>query len=254
MFSFQSYANSYPGPKRSFNEDSYLVGTNIGISTELLARHGVLYAVADGVSGHAAGQVASKLAVTTLKDYYTQPNLSLPPLKRLENLFYEAHKKIATLASSNSLYKGMGTTLTVILLKEDQIYYGHVGDSRLYIVAADSGNPKQITRDHTLVARYLREGKLSVQEAEEEDNSILEQALGFSRDVQIDLDQLKINTGDYLILATDGLTKSVSTSKIKTIILNSQNAEDACKKLIRKADENGRRDDITVIVVEVMGE
>jgi len=254
LFSFQSYASSHTGLKRTSNEDNYLVGTEIGVSKDLLTQCGALYAVADGMSGHAAGQVASQIAVATLKEYYIQPNLSLPPLKRLEALFQDAHKKILTAARYNSLYKGMGTTLTAIVLKENQLYYAHIGDSRLYLIAGDTGNPRQITRDHTLVARYLREGKLSAQEAEDEDPSVLEQALGFNREVQVDVGQFEIKAGDYLILATDGLTKSLPPSKIKTVILNSRNAADACKKLTRRAIDNGGIDDITVIVIEVLEE
>lgn len=254
LLSFQSYVSSQPGPKRAFNEDSYLVGTELGIPKDLLMRCGVLYAVADGMSGHAAGQVASKLAVTTLKEYYTQPNFNLSPLNRLEALFQNAHERILATAQRNAAYKGMGTTLTAVILKEGWLYYGHVGDSRLYLITGATGRLEQITSDHTLVARYLREGKLSAQEAEEEDSSILEQALGFTRNVKIDLGQLAIKSGDYIILTTDGLTKSVSVSKMKSIVLNSRDAEEVCKKLVRKAIENGIMDDITVIVIEVMGD
>lgn len=253
MISFRGYASSHIGLKKPVNEDNYLVGTEIGIPSNLLRQQGVLCAVADGMSGHAAGKIASEIAIATLKEFYNQPYLRVSPLEGLETLFRNAHRKISTMARDNPLYKGMGTTLTAIVLKENQLCYGHVGDSRLYLITGDTGSTQQITRDHTLIAKYLQEGKLSAQEALDEDDNVLEQALGFNREIRIDLGQLEIRPGDYLILTTDGLTKSLPSSKIKMVILNSQNPEDACKKLIRRATENGRTDDITVIVIEVMG-
>lgn len=250
-YRFRSAAETDPGLRKTLNEDSFW-NRSAQIDPEILARLGAMYAVADGVSGHAGGEIASRIAIDTLRMYYVLPHVNIPREDRLRNVFLEAHRRIEEYAKKHPEYHGMGTTMTAMALHDGRMMYAHVGDSRLYLIRSASRDITQLTNDHTLVNRYIAEGKLTPEEAAEEDSNVLDQALGCVPRVRVETGgRDALAPGDFLLLCSDGLTDMVSDAKIRDIILGSPGIEDACHRLILKANQHGGKDNITVVLVAI---
>jgi len=251
-YSFRSSAETDIGLRKTSNEDSLWNHAEKYVDTATLKRLGAIYAVADGVSGHVGGDVASKIAIDTLRMYYVLPHVNIPPEDRLRNVFLEAHRRIEEYAREHPEYRGMGTTLTTLVLRENHLYYAHVGDSRLYFIQPNSREIRQLTKDHSLVNRYIEEGKLTPEEAAEEDSNVLDQALGCVPKIRIEMgEREQLVPGDMFLLCSDGLSDLVTDAKIRDIVLGSPSLEDACHRLILKANQQGGRDNITVVVVAI---
>ena len=249
---FRSSAETDAGLRKTTNEDCFWNRSATQIDPNLLARLGAIYAVADGVSGHAGGEVASRIAIDTLRMYYVLPHVSIPLEDRLRNVFLEAHRRIEEYAKKHPEYHGMGTTLTACALHDGRMIYAHVGDSRLYLIRSESREIRQLTRDHTLVNRYIAEGKLTPEEAAEEDSNVLDQALGCVPRLRVESGEYAdLAPGDFLLLCSDGLTDMVSDAKIRDIVLGSPGIEDACHRLILKANQAGGKDNVTVVLVAI---
>lgn len=249
-FMYRSTGETNPGLQKTVNEDSYFDISQLHIEEDLLLRLGYLYAVADGVSGQAGGEIASQIAIETLRMYYVLPHVDIAPVDRLRNVFFEAHRRIEEYAEEHLEFRGMGTTLTTMVLKENSLYYGHVGDTRLYVIRNGTQQIEQLTEDHSLVAKFVREGKLTPEEAAEEDSNVLEQALGCVPKIRIDTGHYSsLHQGDILLMSSDGLTDLVSDVKIREIVLSSPSLEDACHRLVMKANQHGGKDNITVVLV-----
>jgi serine/threonine protein phosphatase PrpC len=247
---YRSAAATDPGLQKAVNEDCYFDSAQLALHADLLQRLGFLYAVADGVSGQVGGEIASKIAIDTLRMYYVLPHVEIPPLDRLRNVFLEAHRRISAYAQEYPAYRGMGTTLTAMVLKNGSVYYGHVGDSRLYLIRNATHRMEQLTEDHSLVNKFVKEGKLTPEEAAEEDRNVLEQALGCVPHIHIDAgEDDALQPGDILLLASDGLTDMISDAKIRDVVLSSPSLAEASRRLITKANQHGGRDNITVILV-----
>ncbi|PIE32129.1 serine/threonine protein phosphatase [candidate division KSB3 bacterium] len=252
QYIYRSSANTDPGLRKSTNEDSYLDCSHANFATETLEHLGYLYAVADGVSGQEGGEIASHIATDTLRMYYVLPHVAIPPDDRLRNVFLEAHQRIEEQARRHPQYRGMGTTLTTAVFSNDVLYYGHVGDSRLYVIDSRARTIEQLTKDHTLVNRYVEEGKLTPEEAAQEDSNVLSQALGCVPRIQIDAGEYtNIQAGDFVLICSDGLSDLVSDAKIRDIVLGSPSLDDACRRLIQKANQSGGKDNITVVLVAI---
>jgi protein phosphatase len=251
-YTYRSTAETDPGLRKTVNEDYFLEHPQPQVDKEALQHLGHLYAVADGVSGQAGGDIASKIAVDTLRMYYVLPQVTISPEDRLRNVFLEAHRRIEEYAQHYPEYHGMGTTLTSIVLRDGVLYYGHVGDSRLYLIRSETQQIKQLTEDHSLVAKFVREGKLTPEEAAEEDTNVLEQALGCVPKIHVDVGEYtELQRGDLLLLCSDGLSDLVSDAKIRDIVLSAPSLDDACHRLVMKANQNGGKDNITVVLVAV---
>ncbi len=249
---YRSSAETDTGLRKTSNEDGFWNQAAQYVDAAILKRLGTVYAVADGVSGHVGGDVASQIAIDTLRMYYVLPHVNIPPEDRLRNVFLEAHRRIEDYAKEHLEYHGMGTTLTTIVLQENHLYYAHVGDSRLYLIQSASREIRQITKDHSLVNRYIEEGKLTPEEAAEEDRNVLDQALGCVPKIRIEIGEREaLAPGDVLLLCSDGLSDLVSDAKIRDIVLGSPSLEDACHRLILKANQQGGRDNITVVLVTI---
>lgn len=222
------------GKVRQRNEDSYCV-----------CEH--LFAVADGLGGHLAGEVASKLAIEELVKALS--GKQLVDLKELEEVFQKANEAICQLANANPQYQGMGTTLTAAHIWQDRIILGHVGDSRAYLFRA--GELIQLTRDHSLPAELYRQGELSEEEAETHpQRHVLTQALGVASEIDVDTSQLGFGAGDLLLLCTDGLHGKVSKSQIEEILKEAADPQQAADRLVEAALLAGGQDNITVIVIQ----
>ncbi|PID56687.1 serine/threonine protein phosphatase [candidate division KSB3 bacterium] len=239
-----------PGLRKTLNEDSFWLCSDKQIDPEVLDGLGSVYAVADGVSGKEGGELASGIAINTFGMYYVLPHVAIPPEDRLRNVFLEAHRRIEEYAELHPHYRGMGTTLTAAVLKGNMLYYGHVGDSRLYLIRSGSRSIQQLSKDHTLVNKFIEEGKLTTEEAAQEDSNVLSQALGAVPKIHVETGEYgPLEAGDLLLLCSDGLSDLVADAKIRDIILGSPGLDDACRRLIAKANQNGGQDNITVVLI-----
>jgi protein phosphatase len=224
------------GLVRKANEDSYLC---------CLRRQ--LFVVADGMGGHAAGEVASKLAIQTIN---TRLNYNLSNISGdLYQAVLEANTKIYEFSQEKTEYTGMGTTLTAMVIDHGKAFIAHVGDSRAYLIR--DGKINLLTKDHSLVSELIRCGQLSIEDAENHPQKhMLTRALGTGPIVQVDFLEYAVYPDDYLVLCTDGLTNLVTEEMIKNVIIN-HDIKTGTVKLIDMALQQGGHDNITVIIVRI---
>ncbi len=218
------------GRQRTTNEDSYFA-------------RGPLYAVADGMGGAQAGEVASRIAAEAFEP---AERGSEAPEAFLRSVVQSANRQIHSLSQHDSSRSGMGTTLTAALLEGDEISIGHVGDSRAYRFR--EGELKLLTSDHSLVEELRRQGRLTEQEAEDHpQRSIITRALGPESEVEVDTLTASARPGDIYLICSDGLTTMVKDPKVREILAESSSLDEATTWLVNEANEAGGRDNITVI-------
>jgi len=231
-----SYAGaSDTGRKRRRNEDSYVIAPP-------------LFAVADGMGGAQAGEIASRLAAAALED--TDPGSMSGP-ERVESLIQEANRRVHERAIADPSTSGMGTTMTVALVEGRNVTFGHVGDSRAYRYR--DGEIEQITEDHSLVNELLKSGKLSPDEAgTHPQRSVITRAVGTDPDVDVDSFTLEAEVGDVFLICSDGLTDMVDDEDIRSVLEKFRNDLDrATKSLVSAANRGGGEDNITVVAFEI---
>ena len=226
------------GIRRTNNEDSYYIDPE---------RRFCL--VADGMGGHAGGQEASRLASEKIRAYleeYWEADIGSDSL--LEAALYHANQSIVEEQANYPQWEGMGTTAVVLLFRQGNVWYGHVGDSRLYLLR--DNQLKQITQDHTWIARAVKIGEISPQQAKSDPRRhILFQCLGRKELPRVEIDLVALKTGDRLLLCSDGLTEEVSAADIKQLLQSDASNEQIAAELIEAAKQNGGSDNITVIVI-----
>jgi PPM family protein phosphatase len=231
---------THPGRKRRHNEDSYV-------------HEPPLFAIADGMGGAKAGEVASGLAVDALR---LRPDVSGDGEAYVVDLIQEANRRVYDRAHEDAAASGMGTTMTVALVDAEhaRVVFGHVGDSRAYRIRDDE--LEQLTDDHSLVGELIRSGKLTREEAEvHPQRSVITRALGTDPNVDVDTFAVATEPGDIFLLCSDGLSGMVSDQAILKIVReNRRNLSEAAKALIAAANRGGGDDNITVVVFEVDGE
>ena len=242
-------AKSDLGLKRKVNEDSFLADENIG-----------LFMVLDGIGGHLAGEVASKLGLNTIKKNVIR-SIKNKPLADNQNLSREvqilneslmlANQVIYEAANSQPEYFGMGTTVASLLLGRENIAIAHVGDSRIYLIRENS--IERLTEDHSLVMEQFKRGIISAQEAEKSEmKNIITRALGAEELLTPTVDELIPFNNDLFLICSDGLTDLVTDDELLEIILKSRHVLDqAAQNLIDKANEKGGKDNITAILVNI---
>lgn len=239
---------THPGRERSRNEDSYLVKTGKDLS---------IFAVADGMGGHVAGDVASALAIGVLERYWDEVSPgSLPPRDRfagiIKNLIIKANNLILEEAARDSSKSGMGTTLTAGLLCGRSLTIGHIGDSRAYLVSKEALT--MLTEDHSLLEQLIQAGRISPEEAEgHPKRHILVRALGTSADVKVDLIDVELNEGAALLFCSDGLTSMVRDEEIHRAALDHPDPLPAAQALVKLANKRGGCDNITVVYATEIG-
>ena len=229
-----SSAESNVGRKRRHNEDNFVAAPPV-------------FAVADGMGGAQAGEVASELAATTVTEANLDP--SSPGEERVVALIKAANLRVHQRAATDPSASGMGTTMTVAILQADgKVAIGHVGDSRAYRLRDDQ--LEQLTDDHSLVAELVRRGELSPQEAAiHPQRSVITRALGTEADVDVDVFTVETRDGDVFLLCSDGLTTMVDAGTIERIlILNRGRLDAATHALIKAANDRGGDDNITAIL------
>jgi protein phosphatase len=226
------------GRKRRHNEDAFVVEPP-------------LFAVADGMGGAQAGELASSLAAAALKDSQ-EPGGGGE--ERVDELIQQANRRVYERQSQDAAASGMGTTMTVALVEDGRVAIGHVGDSRAYLVR--DGKLEQLTEDHSLVAELVRSGKLSPEEAESHpQRSVITRALGTDPDVDVDTFSVETKPGDLFLICSDGLTTMVDDETILTEVARNRNdLKSAAKALVRAANKGGGEDNITVVFFEIGGE
>ena len=211
-----------------------------------------LIAVADGMGGHNAGEVASQLAVTMLQERSSAP---IADIGELVDLVTEINQAIYREATTNSGQRGMGTTLTVAaLVPHDSVPHvliANVGDSRTYLLR--DGELRQITVDHSYVQELVHEGVLSPEEARQHPRrNIVTRALGIDAHVMVDSWTIPVMPGDRFLLCSDGLVDEVSVDDVSALLRNSNDPKKVAQTLVNKAKESGGRDNITAAVLDVL--
>jgi serine/threonine protein phosphatase PrpC len=235
------------GCQRENNEDSYLYWEPAG--DEEFRRKGRLAVIADGMGGHEGGLEASRLAVETVREVYDQGFRDDPQAALLES-FAAAHARIRDYAEQHPAFQGMGTTCTAVVLRGRQLYFAHVGDSRLYLVRG--AHILRLTRDHSYVGRLVESGLVRAEDAEKHpQRHILTAALGAGMEVAVDgADQaLILQDGDDLLLCTDGLWSVVTEEELETAVRNPP--AQCCAALVKLARQRGGPDNITVQVLRL---
>jgi len=253
MMRITSAVASHPGLRREENEDSYCVRPDLG-----------LYLVADGMGGHAAGEVASKLAVDAIEAFVADtrtadanrtwpfpfdPSISLDA-NRLTAAFRLANRRIGTAMDGNESLRGMATTAAAVLFGSEQPVIAHVGDSRVYLWRG--GELRQITDDHSWVSEQMRAGVLTEADARQHPwRNVVTRALAGGDDPEVDVRAFDVHAGDQLLVCSDGLSSVVPKAGLERILAAQSNLTDACHALIAAANDAGGPDNITVAMLHV---
>ena len=232
-----SHGKTSVGMKRTGNEDSFYHDDTIG-----------LYIVADGMGGHNAGEVASNIAVKSIKEHILKQEVLNE--SSLSDAIYIANGNIFKQAKRNTQYSGMGTTVTSMLIKNADATLCHVGDSRAYLLS--EGKLVQLTEDHTYVNEQYRNGFISYEQMGTHTmRNVLTRSLGFSEYVKVDSQKIVIHPGNRFILCSDGLTHMVKDDIISELV-SMPDIYHAASTLIDVANANGGDDNITVIIIDVI--
>lgn len=240
---------THVGRQRQHNEDTFLVELEAG-----------LFLVADGMGGHAAGEIASRIAVEAISEFIlhtaeeegTWPHAYDERLKRSTNRLMAALKlantRVLEAMRKDARLRGMGTTVVASMVDGDTISFAHVGDSRAYMVREEQLS--RITNDHSWVFEQVQAGMLTEEEAERHPlRNVITRALGGALTVTPDASEIIVRSGDIYLLCSDGLTGMVPEEEILRVLTSEPDLEAACATLIEKANENGGYDNITAILV-----
>ncbi|MCR4923630.1 MAG: Stp1/IreP family PP2C-type Ser/Thr phosphatase [Lachnospiraceae bacterium] len=206
-----------------------------------------IFVVADGMGGHSAGDYASACTVKTI-EREVMLSEDKEPVRILKNAIETANDEVFNKAVSDPKYKGMGTTTVCGTIYKDVLYVANVGDSRLYLI---NDMMNQITKDHSLVEEMVRAGELEEEEARNHpDKNIITRAIGVTGKLDIDFFEVDLRKGDLILLCSDGLTNMVGDDDILRIVRESGSIDESVEELIKVANRNGGKDNITVVIVD----
>lgn len=238
----RAYAATDVGRIREVNQDY------IFCSMEPVGKLPNLFLVADGMGGHKAGDLASRYTVETLIDSI-KSSVSDNPITIINDAIVEANNRLLEKAAESEQYSGMGTTLVVCTIIGESMYVANVGDSRLYLY---DGRLSQITRDHSLVAEMVALGKLGRDEARRhEKKNVITRAIGGAKEVMADFFEAELTAGNRIIMCSDGLTNMVEDEEIEQVLASDIPIEDKTKQLLGRANDNGGKDNIAVVIIEL---
>lgn len=227
------------GLVRALNEDSLCI-----------SEQDSFFAVADGMGGHRAGEVASKLTLQLLKSELDKRLSSGEKAEQaLVNSIKEANRSLYEMSVKNSEWQGMGTTVTACLKQDEQILIGQVGDSRAYLLRDNTIS--QLTEDHSLVQELVRSGSITDEEAfSHPQRNVLTRAIGIGLVLDVDLYHLSVLPGDQILLCTDGLTRYMRQDDLLIAVNAAPDLDSAVKDLLKAATHSGGADNITIILIE----
>lgn len=234
------------GKIREVNQDSYYCCNKNDMA---------LFIVADGMGGHKAGEIASKMAIDSIKKSFEDnsvlvKNGQILPTELIIRSLKNANVMILEKSKTDESCDGMGTTITLAYIYNNKIHIGHIGDSRAYLCR--NNKLTQLTEDHSLVAELVKNGTISKEEAKfHPQKNIITRALGTDEDVDVDIIIKDIDKDDIYLLCTDGLTNMVNDDLIKNIILSSNNVQHICERLVYTANEAGGIDNSTAIIIKI---
>ena len=236
-------AKTDKGNVRDSNQDAYAVGE---FSDEV-----VWSVVCDGMGGAAGGNIASALAVKVISDKinasYRNQMRDSSIKNMLDSALTAANIEVFDFAEAQPDVRGMGTTVVCAIVRDNQAYIVHAGDSRAYVI--NNGNIRQITTDHSMVQDLLLRGKITPEEAEHHPNkNIITRAVGVNKAIEIDFEQIDLEDDDTLLICTDGLSNYVSNDEMLELMSDGKHYAFA-DRLVKKANENGGGDNITVVVI-----
>lgn len=213
-----------------------------------------LFIIADGMGGHKAGEIASNLAVEIISKNFNS-DLNLGDFgeecikKKIFNSIDEANNKIYNKAKSEEKCSGMGTTVTLAYVTDKNLYIGHVGDSRAYVLS--NNKLSQVTEDHSLVEELIKNGSISREEAKyHPQRNIITRAVGTGEKIDIDIIIIPKEETKLFLLCTDGLTNMLDDNEIEEFLINSKNVQRTCEDLVELSNDRGGYDNITVIAVK----
>ncbi|HJT38054.1 MAG TPA: Stp1/IreP family PP2C-type Ser/Thr phosphatase [Actinomycetota bacterium] len=223
------------GRVRERNEDACFAGEHV-------------FAVADGLGGHRAGEVASDLALGSVRALdAVEPRVAA---KGVADAVRKGNRAVHDRAETDDSLRGMGTTMTAVVIAGNTAHIAHVGDSRCYLIRG--GQITQLSRDHTLVARMVSEGRLTPEQAEAHpQRSVLTRALGADKEVDVDESRITMVDGDRLLLCSDGLTGMLGNDEIRDYVADGSDLDEICRRLVDAANDHGGQDNITVVVVDI---
>jgi len=240
------------GCVRGNNEDNFGYDSRYGI-----------FVVCDGMGGQAAGEVASKMAVDALLQYFRDPAnspaagnsrlITAAPVsaKSLADAINQANQTIYQAGQEKLGRSGMGSTIVAALVRGHSLAIGHVGDSRIYLIR--QGSIQQLTQDHSLVMEQVRLGYITREQAEKSElQNVILRALGTEKEVQPDVEDLVAVPGDVLLMTSDGLTRHVRDEEILAIVSSSRSLDQACSALVEAAKDRGGDDNITCLLIRVV--
>lgn len=237
---------SHRGMVRKTNEDYYYISAH--------QKNQKLAIVADGMGGHNAGEIASRMAVETIVEIFDNSidEYNENPTDLIEKSIREANYRVFSYAQDHEDCKGMGTTLVLSFFDEGKVYLGHVGDSRGYLIR--NGEIIQITKDHSLVQELLDNGTITLEEVENHpQKNIITRALGTEKSIEIDCYNIALEKDDIILLCTDGLVLHVDLQESLELFESSSSMQELASTLVDQALERGGLDNITVVAIKYYG-
>ena len=239
------YSMTDVGRKREINQD-YVFATDkpVGPFPNLLV-------VADGMGGHKAGDFASKYTVNVLCQELEKSSTDKPE-EILNRIVGIANNELIRVAHTDVKLEGMGTTLVAATIIGNTLYFANVGDSRLYLI---NDKIRQLSKDHSLVEEMVRLGGIKAEEAKHHpDKNIITRAIGVKNDVEADIYEYRLKKGDMILMCTDGLSNMVEDEDMFDIVKGARDIVEAVEMLIDKANSNGGRDNIGVVLAEPLAD
>ena len=254
------FARTDVGMHRSGNEDSFLVadltagkiGLGPDVSSHRLGERGSLMIVSDGMGGAAAGEIASEMAVTTLRESLADMSSETEISEQLKAAAEIANDRIWNHSQENPELSGMGATLTAVLVQGTTAYIAQVGDSRAYLIRREQ--IKQLTKDQSLAQMLVDSGAIKPDQMESVPQNVIMQAMGTQAAVKVAMSAVQLFRNDCLVICSDGLSNKVPPNELREMIQGVEDLTEACRNLIDKANERGGEDNITVIIARFDGE
>jgi PPM family protein phosphatase len=253
-------ARTDTGMVREGNEDAFMIADltsgNLGLGPDMkthkIGARGSLMAVSDGMGGAAAGEIASEIAVKTVRKSLMEVPADLDVCEQLKTATENANAQIWKYAEENPEYKGMGATLTAVLIQQAKAYIAQVGDSRAYLVRNQS--IKQLTKDQSLVQEMIDAGAIAEDQAASFPSNLITQALGVSQSLEVPISSIELVEGDTLIVCSDGLSQKVKEADMVNLVQQTADLTLLCRGLVALANQRGGEDNITVIAAQFAGE